>query len=175
MNLPHDLNSYLPNASRIILHFEVLSSSGSSFNFCILFWCWFRKRRTIGPTLSHVWRLRYCQDTKPVLFFFFTVYQLLQAPRKGDASAWERQKYWIPAQVFPQRLLISYRTSNIFGGSGNMTTLSISPAKFIMRFKRFLTVKLKHEPRNNKLHSEISARKHKGEKKEGTQKMTSKP
>lgn len=100
------------------------------------------------------------------LDILFTVYQLLQALIMGDASAWARQKYWILAQVFPQRILISYGTSNVFGGTGNLTTLSINPTKFIMRFKHFLTVKLKHEPRNNKLHSEISARKHTGEKKD---------
>lgn len=32
MSFPHDLNSYLPEASRIILHFEVLRSLGSQFN-----------------------------------------------------------------------------------------------------------------------------------------------
>lgn len=49
-----------------------------------------------------------------------------------------------------------------------MTTLSINPTKFIVKLKHFLTVKLKHEPRNNKLHSEISARKHIGKKKKDT-------
>lgn len=85
----------------------------------------------------------------------------------------ERQKYWIRAEVFPRRI-ISYGTNNRFGGSRNLTTLSINPTEFIMRFKCFLTVKWKHEPRNNKLRSEISSRKHIGEKKR-IEKITSKP
>lgn len=52
------------------------------------------------------------------------------------------EKYQIPTEVFPEELLISYRTKNVFGGGENMTTLSINPIKFIMRFKHFLTVKL---------------------------------
>lgn len=98
---------------------------------------------------------------------FFSLYTSCCRHWEGKMQAHvERQKYWILAEVFPQRILISYGTNNRFGGSRNLTTLSINPTKFIMRFKHFLTVKLKHEPRNNKLHSEVSSRKHKGEKKD---------